>query len=131
MGKRISISESEKNIIRKMHGLMNEQQNTNQIVITGSDLNDLRNKLKTQTQGMLVDVDSTILDIDNLEVTINKGQEKIRNFSLIFSNVSDKELDLVYQKVRKANPTVEYIGDSQEYTGSDGTTYYCLLIVIR
>lgn len=131
MGKRISISESEKNIIRKMHGLMNEQQNTNQIVITGSDLNDLRNKLKTQTQGMLVDVDSTILDIDNLKVTINKGQEKIKNFSLIFSNVSDKELDLVYQKVRKVNPTVEYIGNSQEYTGSDGTIYYCLLIVIK
>jgi hypothetical protein len=131
MRKKITISESEKNKIREMYGLMFEQTSSNQIVITGSDLNDLRNKLKTQTNGMLVDVNTAILDIDNLKVTINKGQEKIKNFSLIFSNVSEKELDLVYQKVRKANPTVEYIGKSQEYTGSDGTIYHCLLIVIR
>lgn len=98
-------------------------------VIQGTSLNDLRTKLKTETKGLSVDTYSTKMDIKNLKVSFNLGEEKIKNFTLIFSDVSKDELNLIYQKVRKSNPISEELGKVQEYV-SQNKKYYCLLMVI-
>jgi len=104
--------------------------NNEQVSIKGSSLDDLRTKVKSQTQGLSIDTESANLDVNNLTVTFKKGDEKIQNLSVIWSNVSRDELNLVYQKVSKANPSVEFLGDVKELN-SGGTTIYCLLIAIH
>jgi hypothetical protein len=103
--------------------------NNEQVSIKGSSLDDLRTKVKSQTQGLSIDTESANLDVNNLTVTFKKGDEKIQNLSVIWSNVSRDELNLVYQKVSKSNPSVEFLGDVKELN-SGGTTVYCLLIAI-
>lgn len=102
--------------------------NNEQVSIKGTSLDDLRTKIKTQTQGLSIDTESANLDVNNLTVTFKKGDEPIHNLSVIWSNVSRDELNLVYQKVSKSNK-VEFLGDVKELN-SGGTTIYCLLIVI-
>jgi hypothetical protein len=102
--------------------------NNEQVSIKGSSLDDLRTKVKSQTQGLSIDTESANLDVNNLTVTFKKGDEPIHNLSVIWSNVSRDELNLVYQKVSKSNK-VEFLGDVKELN-SGGTTIYCLLIAI-
>jgi hypothetical protein len=120
--------EDEKSIFQDWENSFNSTEETT--IIKGTGLNDLRTKLKTETKNLSIEINSVKLEIDNLSVTFNSGDDKIQNLSLIFSDVSKEELDMIYQKVKKSNPTVNYLGEVQEYIAPDKKTYYCLLIVI-
>lgn len=102
--------------------------NNESVTIKGSSLDDLRTQVKSKTQGISIDSDSAKLDVNNMTVTFKKGDEQVHNLSVIWSNVSRDELNLVYQKVSKSNK-VDYLGDVEELN-SNGTTIYCLLIAI-
>lgn len=106
-----------------------QMKDNKKITIKGSSLNELRDNLKSQTKGLSVDTDSAVLNVNDFTVTFNLGDEKIQNFSLIWSNVSKEELNLVYQKVSNSNPTVRYLGDIEKLEQGK-ETFYCILIVI-
>lgn len=111
-------------------GNQQQTQDNNTITIKGTDINNLRDNVKNQTKGLSIDVDSATLNVDNLTVSFKKGDEKITNLSVIFSDVSSDELNKVYQKVKSANPTLEFLGGVKNLN-SGGKTIYCLLVVIR
>ena len=54
--------------------------------IQGNDINDLRSKLKEQTQNISIDPNSINVDMDNYEVSYNSGDKKIQTISLIFDD---------------------------------------------
>jgi hypothetical protein len=75
--------------------------------IKGTDINDLREKLKQQTKDISIDTNTIVVDINNYTVKFKKGDQKIKVISLIFSDSG--ELETVYQKARASNPTLERI----------------------
>jgi hypothetical protein len=79
----------------------------NTIEIIGKDINELRNKLKQQTQNISIDPTSIKVDINNYKVSFNKGDKKINVISLLFDNsgLMDERLE----KIKISNPSLEVI----------------------
>jgi hypothetical protein len=84
-----------------------QQVNKKNYKIIGTDINDLREKLKQQTKGISIDINSLNVDMNNYTVIFNEGNEQIKVLSLIFSDKG--ELEQVFQKVKNSNPTIEEI----------------------
>lgn len=84
--------------------------------IKGSDSDELRQKLKSETKGLSIDVNSIKIDINKLEVKFNAGTTRITNLSLITDNqgVIDQRL----QDIKSQNPTMRVV-DSGNVNGLD------------
>jgi hypothetical protein len=75
--------------------------------IKAGNTNELRNKLKTETAGLSIDVNSISIDIKTLEVRFKAGPTKIQNLSLITDNLGNIDTRLV--DIRSDNPTIKVI----------------------
>lgn len=80
---------------------------TNDIQITGVDINDLRENLKKQTTNQSIDLKSLKIDFDNLRISYRLGDTKIGNLSLIFDNQGNLENRL--KVIKEKNPTLEIL----------------------
>jgi hypothetical protein len=84
-----------------------QQVNKKNYKIIGTNINDLREKLKQQTKGISIDINSLNVNMNNYTVIFNEGNEQIQVLSLIFSD--EGELDQVFEKVKISNPTIKEI----------------------
>lgn len=75
--------------------------------IQGKDINDLRVKIKEQTQNISIDPDSIVVDLDEYKVTYNSGNKKIQVMSLIFDNQG--QLDERLKMIKIKNPTMKIV----------------------
>ena len=105
-------------------GGQQQTQNSNNIItIKGTDINDLRNKLKTETSGKSINPESIKIDISSKTVTFSLGGTKIQNMSLIFDPNQDT-LSTRMQSIKDKNPTLEVID-----SGTDNNLYWNLVII--
>jgi len=104
-------------------GGQQQNQNNNTITIKGSDISDLRNKLKTETLGKSINPESIKIDILSKTVTFSQGETKIQNMSLIFDPNQDT-LNTRMQSIKDKNPTLEVID-----SGGDNNLYWNLVII--
>jgi hypothetical protein len=80
--------------------------------IQGNDINDLRSKLKEQTQNISIDPNSINVDMDNYEVSYNSGDKKIQTISLIFDNKGQLSNRLMI--IKSKNPTMEIVEQGKD-----------------
>ena len=80
--------------------------------IQGKDINDLRVKLKEQTQNISIDPNSINVDIDNYKVSYNSGDKKIQTLSLIFDDKGQLSNRLMI--IKSKNPTMEIIEQGKD-----------------
>lgn len=80
--------------------------------IQGKDINDLRVKLKEQTQNISIDPNSINVDMDNYEVSYNSGDKKIQTMSLIFDDKGQLSNRLMI--IKSKNPTMEIIEQGKD-----------------
>jgi hypothetical protein len=98
------------------------QSQVKSISIQGNSFGDLRNKLKSETNGVLIDENSVNIDIDTFSVTYNVGQTKIQNMSLIFDDSG--QLNNRIPNIKKQNPTLVEIDK-----GKVGNVEWVLVII--
>jgi hypothetical protein len=79
---------------------MTNNQNIEQI--TGSDINNLRDKLNTETKDIYIDINSIIVDIKNYKISYKTGNVGIHKISLLFDD-SDN-LDNRLKNIKDKNP---------------------------
>lgn len=75
--------------------------------IRGNDINDLRVKLKEQTQNISIDPSSVNVDMGEYKISYNSGDKKIQIMSLIFDDQGQLSDRLVM--IKSKNPTMEII----------------------
>ena len=75
--------------------------------IKASNTGELRMKLKNETAGLSIDVNSISINIKTLEVKFKAGPTKIQNLSLITDNLGNIDTRLV--DIRSDNPTIQVI----------------------
>jgi len=80
--------------------------------IQGKDINDLRVKLKEQTQNISIDLNSITIDMDNYKITFKSGSKKIQTMSLIFDDQGQMRNRLVM--IKSKNPTMEIIEQGKD-----------------
>ena len=80
--------------------------------IQGNDINDLRSKLKEQTQNISIDPNSINVDMDNYEVSYNSGDKKIQTISLIFDDKGQLSNRLMI--IKSKNPTMEIVEQGKD-----------------
>jgi hypothetical protein len=89
--------------------------------IKGSNSDELRQKLKNETKGLSIDVNSITIDINKLEVRFKAGTTRIENLSLI---TDDKGvINQRLQDIKSKNPTMKVIK-----TGNVGGVDWALLV---
>lgn len=76
-------------------------------VITGTDFNDLRNKLTGETKNISIDSSSVGIDINNYTVRFNSGNDKISVISFIYDNSG--KLDDRLENIKLKNPTLKVV----------------------
>ena len=97
--------------------------NSKPITIVGTDITDLRTKLKSETAGKSINIKSVKINISSKTVTYSPGETKIQNMSLIFDPNQDT-LNTRMQSIKDKNPTLEVID-----SGSDNNLYWNLVII--
>ena len=106
----------------------NQQQtqttNSKPISIIGTDINDLRTKLKSETAGKSINIESVKIDISSKTVTYSPGETKIQTMSLVFDPNQDT-LNTRMQSIKDKNPTLQVI----EGGGPDEGVYWNLIII--
>ena len=80
--------------------------------IQGKDINDLRTKLKEQTQNISIDPNSITIDMDVYKVSFKSGNKKIQTMSLIFDDQGQMKNRLVM--IKSKNPTMEIIEQGKD-----------------
>jgi len=75
--------------------------------VQGKDINDLRVKLKGQTQNISIDPSTIDVDMDMFKVSYNPGDKKIQTMSLIFDDQGQMSNRLMM--IKDKNPTMEII----------------------
>ena len=80
---------------------------SNTIVIIGKDINELREKLKQETQNISIDPNSIEVDMNNFKVSFEKGNKKINVISLLFDDRGMMEER--FNKIKASNPTIQVI----------------------
>ena len=80
---------------------------TQEHVITGTDFNDLRNKLTGETKNISIDSSSVSIDINNYTVRFNSGNDKISVISFIYDNSG--KLDDRLENIKLKNPTLKVV----------------------
>ena len=68
-------------------------------------MNDLRNKLKSETLNISIDENTLDIDISQFSVTFNSGQTKIKGMSLIFDDQGQLENRL--PSIKSKNPNMK------------------------
>lgn len=68
--------------------------------IIGSDINDLRNKLNSETQNIYIDVNSINVDMDNYKISYKIGNVKIYKISLLFDDSGNLQNRLKNVKIQ-------------------------------
>jgi hypothetical protein len=110
----------------------NLQQPDNQVVeIKGSGLNDLRNRIKSQTKDIMIDMSNWGgFDISELKLTVNVGgNTKVKNFSLVFDDVSAESLSSrINGQIKQKEPTVKVL-ETGDMKSSDKIYYYSLIVI--
>jgi len=81
-------------------------------IIKGTDINDLRTKLKDQTQNISIDPNSITIDMDVYKVSFKSGNKKIQIMSLIFDDKGQMSDRLVM--IKSKNPTMEIIEQGKD-----------------
>lgn len=80
--------------------------------IQGNDINDLRVKLKEQTQNISIDPNSITIDMDVYKISFNSGNKKIQVMSLIFDDKGQMSDRLVM--IKSKNPTMKIIEQGKD-----------------
>lgn len=80
--------------------------------VQGKDINDLRTKLKEQTQNISIDLNSITIDMDNYKITFKSGNKKIQTMSLIFDDQGQMSNRLMM--IKSKNPTIEIIEQGKD-----------------
>jgi hypothetical protein len=80
-------------------------QNTKQII--GTDINDLRDKLNSETRNIYIDVNSINIDMKNYKVSYKTGDVGIHKISLLFDDSGD--LDNRLKNIKAKNQTFKEI----------------------
>jgi hypothetical protein len=75
--------------------------------ITGTDINDLRNKLNSETKDIYIDINSINVDIKNYKVSYETGNVKIYKISLLFDDSGN--LDNRLKNIKTKNPSFKEI----------------------
>jgi hypothetical protein len=75
--------------------------------ITAKTSDELRQKLKNETQGQMIDLNSVDIDFNKMKVTYNTGTTKVMNLSLVVDNKGDLEKRL--GDIQQKNPTMKVI----------------------
>jgi len=76
-------------------------------VITGTDFNDLRNKLSGETKNISIDSSSISIDINNYTVRFNSGNDKISVMSFIFDDTGNLKNRI--ENIKSKNPTLKEV----------------------
>jgi hypothetical protein len=71
--------------------------------ITGTDINNLRDKLNTETKDIYIDINSINADIKNYRLSYKSGNVKIYKISLLFDDSGN--LDNRLKNIKSKNPT--------------------------
>jgi hypothetical protein len=98
--------------------------NSKPISIVGTDITDLRTKLKSETAGKSINIGSIKIDISSKTITYSLGETKIQNMSLIFDPNQDT-LNTRMQSIKDKNPTLEIIKSG----GPNEGVYWNLVII--
>jgi hypothetical protein len=108
----------------------NQQTNT-QLVIKGSGLTDLREKIRLRTQNISINPNQFgSLDLSTYTLTLNPGPQKVQKVTLVWSNISEEDLKQRWvNNFEKENPTIESLGELQTTIIND-ITFYCHLAYI-
>jgi Zn/Cd-binding protein ZinT len=80
--------------------------------IRGNDINDLRTKLKEQTQNISIDPNSITINMDEYKISFNSGNEQIQIMSLIFDDKGQISDRLVM--IKSKNPTMKIIEQGKD-----------------
>ena len=80
--------------------------------IRGNDINDLRAKLKEQTQNISIDPNSITINMDEYKISFNSGNKKIQIMSLIFDDKGQLSNRLVM--IKSKNPTMKIIEQGKD-----------------
>jgi len=80
--------------------------------IRGNDINDLRAKLKEQTQNISIDPNSITINMDEYKISFNSGNKKIQIMSLIFDDKGQLSDRLVM--IKSKNPTMKIIEQGKD-----------------
>ena len=83
-----------------------KEQTTEEIKVTGKDLNDLRTKLK-ELPSTSIDKENIDTDFQSMTITFSKGSDTYKSFSLIFDPDRQTLEDRFETKIKSENPTVE------------------------
>jgi hypothetical protein len=75
--------------------------------ITGTDINNLRDKLNTETKNISVDINSISVDMKNYKVSYKTGNVEIHKISLLFDDSGN--LDDRLKTIKAKNPTFKEI----------------------
>ena len=75
--------------------------------ISGSDINDLRNKLNSETKDVYIDINSINVDMNNYKITYKTGDVKIYKISLLFDDSGN--LDNRLRNIKSQNPTFKEV----------------------
>jgi hypothetical protein len=75
--------------------------------ITGTDINNLRDKLNSETKDIYIDINSINVDIKNYKVSYKTGNVKIYKISLLFDNSGN--LDNRLKNIKTKNPSFKEI----------------------
>ena len=84
---------------------MTSNQDTQQI--TGTDINNLRDKLNTETKDIYIDINSINVDIKNYKVSYKTGNVEIYKISLLFDDSGN--LDNRLKNIKAKNPAFKEI----------------------
>jgi hypothetical protein len=98
--------------------------NSKPITIVGTDISDLRTKLKSETVGKSIKKGSIKVDMASKTVTYLLGETKIQNMSLVFDPNQDT-LNTRMQSIKDKNSTLEVIDSG----GPDEGVYWNLIII--
>ena len=80
--------------------------------IKGTDIGDLRTKLKEQTRNISIDLNSVTIDMDVYKISFNSGNEQIQIMSLIFDDKGQMSDRLVM--IKSKNPTMRIIEQGKD-----------------
>jgi hypothetical protein len=75
--------------------------------ISGTDINDLRNKLNSETKNVYIDINSINVDMNNYRISYKTGNVKIYKISLLFDDSGN--LDNRLSNIKSQNPTFKEI----------------------
>jgi len=91
------------------------QASENQIIVESDDIGELYQKIKEQTQGKSVDLNSVELNLDTKPYTlkINTGQEKIDKLIMAINTIDDRGNFPSRDKILQKNPKSELVNQGK------------------